>query len=62
APEHYEEIFEPFYTSRPAGEGTGLGLAVVGSVMKEHEGRVQVSGSALGGCCMSLFFPKEDKK
>lgn len=62
APDQHEAIFEPFYTSRPAGEGTGLGLAVVSSVMKEHEGRVEISGSELGGCRMSLFFPREDRK
>ncbi|MBY6033430.1 histidine kinase [Marinobacter daepoensis] len=52
-------IFEPFYSTRPAGEGTGLGLAVVNSVMKEHEGRVDVSESALGGCRVTLQFPRE---
>ena len=52
-------IFEPFFSTRPAGEGTGLGLAVVSSVMKEHGGRIEVSDSELGGCRMSLYLPKE---
>lgn len=60
APDRREEIFEPFHTSRAAGEGTGLGLAVVSSVMKEHGGHVEVTDSDLGGCRMSLFFPRED--
>ncbi|WP_228257320.1 ATP-binding protein [Marinobacter sp. NP-4(2019)] len=57
APDVRERIFEPFYSTRPAGEGTGLGLAVVGSVLKEHGGYAQVGESPLGGCRMSLFWP-----
>lgn len=59
APEDRDKIFEPFYSTRPAGEGTGLGLAVVNSVIKEHGGRVGVEESSLGGCRMSLYFPRE---
>ncbi|WP_166254465.1 ATP-binding protein [Marinobacter salicampi] len=58
APELHEQIFEPFYSTRPAGEGTGLGLAVVNSVIKEHQGRLEVAESELGGCRMSLIFPR----
>lgn len=54
-----DDIFEPFYSTRPAGEGTGLGLAVVQSVLKEHQGRVVVTASDLEGCRMSLFWPLE---
>lgn len=57
APEVRERVFEPFYSTRPAGEGTGLGLAVVGSVLKEHGGYAEVGESPLGGCRMSLFWP-----
>ena len=53
------QIFEPFYSTRAAGEGTGLGLAVVHSVLKEHGGHVSVGDSSFGGCRMSLYFPKE---
>jgi signal transduction histidine kinase len=52
-----DRIFEPFYTTRAAGEGTGLGLAVVGSVLKEHGGHVDVGDSHQGGCRMSLMWP-----
>ena len=55
-----KKIFEPFYSTRPAGEGTGLGLAVVNSVLKEHGGHVEVAESSLGGCRMSLYFAKEN--
>ncbi|KPP99895.1 ATP-binding protein [Marinobacter sp. HL-58] len=52
-----ERIFEPFYSTRAAGEGTGLGLAVVGSVLKEHSGRIEVGSSPEGGCRMSTLWP-----
>lgn len=52
-----EAVFEPFYTTKPAGEGTGLGLAVVKSVMQEHQGAVIIGTSRWGGCAMVLQWP-----
>ncbi|MCC5861081.1 MAG: HAMP domain-containing protein [Gammaproteobacteria bacterium] len=47
-------VFEPFYTTKQVGEGTGLGLAVVHSVAEAHEGEVRVDPSPLGGARFTL--------
>lgn len=57
APEHLESIFDPFFTTRQVGEGTGLGLAVVDSIMQRHGGRVQVKSPPGAGTTFTLVFP-----
>lgn len=48
-------IFDPFFTTR--SDGTGLGLAVVQSVVLAHEGRISVQRSAEGGACFHVRLP-----
>ncbi len=55
ADELRERIFEPFFTTR--GQGTGLGLAVVQAVMRQHQGEVSVTNNSDGGSCFSLRLP-----
>jgi CheY-like chemotaxis protein/anti-sigma regulatory factor (Ser/Thr protein kinase) len=53
----HERIFEPFYTSKAAGTGTGLGLAVVMRVVRDHAGQVRVERSPAGGARFVAWFP-----
>lgn len=53
--EKLSQIFEPFYTTR--SQGTGLGLAVVSSVAKSHQGKVKVTNLEQGGAMFTMRLP-----
>jgi signal transduction histidine kinase len=51
-------IFDPFVTTKRAGEGTGLGLSIVHRVVREHGGRVGGGNDAHGGAVFTVFLPE----
>ena len=55
--ESLDKIFEPFYTTKKIGEGTGLGLAVAQTIMENHEGTIRVESSLNHGTQFHIQFP-----
>ena len=56
-PEVTERIFDPFYTTKKVGEGTGMGLSVIHGIVKSHGGTITVVSSPGKGSEFSVFLP-----
>ncbi len=51
------QAFDAFFTTKPAGKGTGLGLPLCYSIMKRHEGTIEIDSSPGTGTRVQAFFP-----
>lgn len=58
APEHLENLFEPFYTTKDVGEGTGLGLSIAYGIVRDHGGWLNVDSTPGRGSRFSVFLPR----
>lgn len=56
-PEHALRIFEPFYTTKPEGQGTGLGMSVSLGIVKNHGGLLEVTSAPGHGTTMTVQLP-----
>jgi signal transduction histidine kinase len=52
-----ERVFDPFFTSKPAGEGSGLGLAVVRGIVTDHGGTIEVTSQTGKGTEFRIVLP-----
>jgi signal transduction histidine kinase len=54
-----ERIFEPFYSTKADGGGTGLGLAVSHGIVKDHDGWIEIESPADGGTIFRVYLPMQ---
>jgi PAS domain S-box-containing protein len=52
-----ERVFDPFYTTKPKGQGTGLGLPVVMGIVRDHQGALALESAAGAGSCFHVYLP-----
>ena len=56
-PDMLDKIFDPYFTTKDVGKGTGMGLAVVHGIVKNHEGAVRVESRVDRGTTFHVYFP-----
>ncbi len=61
-PEVLEKIFEPFYTTKEVGQGTGIGLAIVYGIIQEHKGSITCASEEGQGTAFTIKLPAYKEK
>ena len=55
-------LFHPFFTTKPPGEGSGLGLSVSYGIIAEHQGRLRAENRPEGGAVFTVELPLGERK
>ena len=55
-----KNLFDPFFSTKPVGEGTGLGLSVSRNIMELHSGSINISNAPSGGAIVTMDFKLEE--
>ncbi|NLD93991.1 MAG: response regulator [Fibrobacter sp.] len=56
-----DHIFEPFYTTKETGKGTGMGLAVIFGIVQSHNGNITVESTEGKGSCFTIYIPSTNQ-
>jgi signal transduction histidine kinase len=57
APDVFRHVFEPYFTTKPVGEGSGLGLAAVMGIVSDHGGAIDLISRPGRGATFRIFLP-----
>ena len=58
--ENKQKIFQPFFTTKKRGEGSGLGLDIVAKIIKKHAGRIELESEAGKGTTFTILLPRNE--
>jgi signal transduction histidine kinase len=59
-PDHLTNVFDPFFTTMPVGQGTGLGLTICYAIVQHHEGTIELASQPGEGTTVSVRLPLDD--
>lgn len=55
-------VFDPFFSTKPVGSGTGLGLSLVMAIVQAHQGEIGLDNPPEGGTIITLYFPQKSSR